>query len=273
MKDRKTIIESGMLEMYLLGLLPDEQVTVLEKILIEDDELAEKYAEIEQDFESVSFENAIQPPDFIKEDLFESIRKEYANVKTLPKEDTSTENKGKTSQPFLWIAASLAALFLLSSLWMFTQWNTSKDDLQVTQKELDTTQKELNDIKSQMKSLQGDLKNSQLLADVVKDPNTLQYSLKGNAKIPGGFATAYINHEDKSAIVNVQKLPELPEDKTYQMWADVEGEMINMGVIDKSKDVVVLQYIDEATSLNITIEPAGGSDHATVTQLVTNVYL
>ncbi|MEM6685365.1 MAG: anti-sigma factor [Bacteroidota bacterium] len=266
MKDRSTIIESGMLEMYLLGLLPDEQVVVLENMLNEDTVLAEKYAEIEQDFENVSFENAIEPPDFIKRDLFEAIRSEYTDVKTLPKEDEASITKNNPPKSFFWAAASLAALFLVSSFWMYTQWNTAKDDLQVTQQEL-------NDIKSQIENLQGDLKSSQLLADVVKDPNTLQYALKGNDKIPGGFATAYINHEEKSAIVNVQKLPALSEDKTYQMWADVEGEMINMGVIDKSKDVVILQYIDEATSLNITIEPAGGSDHATVEQLVTNVYL
>ncbi|WP_298516324.1 anti-sigma factor [uncultured Kordia sp.] len=266
MKDRKTIIESGMLEMYLLGLLPDEQVTSLEKMLAEDEVLAQKYAEIEQDFENVSLENAIQPPDFIKEDLFAGIREDYSEVRTLPREDASNEKPVKKSQTFMWIAASLAALFLVSSLWMFLQWDTTKTDLQVTQQELNT-------IKSQIENLQGALKDSQLLADVVKDPNTLQYALKGNDKIPGGFATAYINHEEKSAIVNVQKLPALPEDKTYQMWGDVDGEMINMGVIDKSKDVVILQYIDEATSLNITIEPAGGSDHATVSQLVTNVYL
>ncbi|EDP95334.1 anti-sigma factor [Kordia algicida OT-1] len=268
MKDRKTIIESGMLEMYLLGLLPDEQVTALEKMLAEDAVLAKKYAEIEQDFENVSLENAIQPPNFIKEDLFAAIQEE-ANVKTLPKEEklADEQNGGKTVS-FLWIgiAAGIAAMFMISALWMFNQWNATQNDLQITQQELQT-------IKEQIANLEGNLKDAELLAEVVKDPNTLQYSLKGNDKIPNGFATAYINHQDKSAIVNAQKLPALPADKTYQMWADVDGEMINMGIIDKSKDVVVLNYIDKATSLNITIEPAGGSDHATVSQLVTNVYL
>jgi len=266
MKDRNAIIESGMLEMYLLGLIPDKELVTLEKMLAEDEILAQKYAEIEQDFENVSLENAIQPPDFIKEDLFAAIREDYANVRTLPEENASIEKPVKKSQTFMWIAASLAAIFMVSSLWMFTQWDSTKTDLQTTQLELDN-------IKSQIENLQGELKNSQLLADVIKDPNTLQYALKGNDKIPGGFATAYINHEEKSAIVNVQKLPELSADKTYQMWGDVNGEMISMGVIDKSKDVVVLEYINKATSLNITIEPKGGSAHATVEQLVSNVYL
>jgi len=269
MKDRNTIIESGMLEQYFLGTLPEEQIVVLEKMLAEDELLAAKLSEIEQDFENIAFENAVQPPSFVKENLFAVIQ-EDAKVKTLPKEQeiykSTTAEKNTTSQAFIWIAAGLAAMFMVSSVWMFIQWNAAQDDLQITQQELNT-------VKEQIANLEVNLKDSQVLAEVVKDPNTLQYALKGNDKIPNGFAMAYINHEDKSAIVNAQKLPALPADKTYQMWADVDGEMINMGIIDKSKDVVILQYIDKAASLNITIEPVGGSDHATVSQLVTNVYL
>ncbi|WP_046756729.1 anti-sigma factor [Kordia jejudonensis] len=268
MKDRNAIIESGMLEQYFLGILPEKDTAMLEKMLANDEEFVTQFATVEQDFETIAFENAVQPPSLVKENLLKAIQQttqQDSKVKTLPKEITQQSSRG-TTQTFLWIAAGLAAIFMISSLWMFTQWNTTQNDLQITQQELQT-------IKDQIDSLQGNLKEAELLAAVVKDPNTLQYALKGNDKIPNGFATAYINHEDKSAIVNVEKLPELSSDKTYQMWADVEGEMINMGIIDKSKDVVVLQYIDEATSLNITIEPAGGSDHATVSQLVTNVYL
>jgi hypothetical protein len=46
-----------------------------------------------------------------------------------------------------------------------------------------------------------------------------------------------------------------------------------MGVISKNKTVMSMAYIDHAESLNITIEPAGGNDHPTVSRLVTNVYL
>ena len=137
MKDRNAIIESGMLEMYLLGLIPDKELLTLEKMLAEDEILAQKYAEIEQDFENVSLENAIQPPDFIKEDLFAAIREDYANVRTLPEENASIEKPVKKSQTFMWIAASLAAIFMVSSLWMFTQWDSTKTDLKTTQQELD----------------------------------------------------------------------------------------------------------------------------------------
>jgi len=47
--------------------------------------------------------------------------------------------------------------------------------------------------------------------------------------------------------------------------------MIDMGVIPKNSDMVAMTYIADAESLNITIEPAGGSDHPTVSKLISFV--
>ena len=91
--------------------------------------------------------------------------------------------------------------------------------------------------------------------------------------MPEGKMLSYVNHTTKSVVVNTQRLPKLNNDEDYQMWADVEGEMINMGVISKSSQLLAMNYIDHAESLNITIEPSGGSEHPTVSRLVTNVYL
>ena len=57
------------------------------------------------------------------------------------------------------------------------------------------------------------------------------------------------------------------------MWSDVEGEMIDMGLLDSNRNLIELKYIDAAESLNITIEPAGGNDHPTVADLVSYVTL
>ena len=107
----------------------------------------------------------------------------------------------------------------------------------------------------------------------IVNPDTEQYILKGNASIPEAKIVSYVNHKMKSVVINTEGLPELDADHDYQMWADVEGEMINMGVISKNKNLMAMTNIDHAESLNITIEPAGGNDHPTVARLVTNVYL
>ena len=91
--------------------------------------------------------------------------------------------------------------------------------------------------------------------------------------MPEAKVVSYVNHKTKSVVINTERLPKLDAEHDYQMWADVEGEMINMGVISKDKNLLAMNYIDHAESLNITIEPAGGNDHPTVSRLVTNVYL
>ena len=108
MKDRKTIIESGMLEEYFLGTLPEEQMVALEKMLEEDTVLAEKFSEVEADFEKMALENAVKPPSDVKEKIFNTIR-ENSKVKTLPKTE-DIERKNGNSQMLLWIAAGFALL-------------------------------------------------------------------------------------------------------------------------------------------------------------------
>ena len=107
----------------------------------------------------------------------------------------------------------------------------------------------------------------------INNPDVIPFVLLGNQIAPDAKAVAYVNHATKKVVVNPQGLPDLSTDKTYQMWADVDGEMIDMGVIPTDTDLVALKYIDEAESLNITIEPAGGNDHPTVENLISNVLL
>lgn len=252
------IIKSGMLTQYLLGNLPDEEVRMLEKKLQEDAALSAHLQQLEADLETLAFENAIEAPNTVKENILASIHK------TSPKAIPLQQEPKKSRSYVLPVAASLAFLFLLSSFWLYNQLNTAAEDLKVAQEELRT-------IKEQVVGLQNSLKTTDAIATIIKDPNTIPLALKRKGKET--LVTAYINHNTKSAVINPKKLPSLEKDKCYQMWADVEGEMIDMGVIDTSKDVIAMKYIDDATSLNITIEPVGGNDHATVDQLVTNVYL
>ena len=97
--------------------------------------------------------------------------------------------------------------------------------------------------------------------------------MTGNTLSPDLKLVSFVNDKDKSVVITTSNLPELDDAHDYQMWADVEGEMINMGVIDTSKELTAMTYIDHAETLNITIEPLGGNDHPTVSNLVTSVSL
>ncbi len=255
--DKKHILDNGLLEQYLLGELNAQDCKQIEHALASDTELKAQFDALEKDFEMLGLENAIEPPKGIKYQLIQDIREA---------KDTKN-NKGNSNLKFyLGIAASVAALSMLGGFWMYNELSDVKQQLQT----VETEKTELND---KLNNLNQQIENETVLFATVTHPDTEQYVLKGNTLMPDGKVVSYVNHSTKSVVINTERLPKLDAEHDYQMWADVEGEMINMGVIGKDQNLMAMRYIDHAESLNITIEPAGGNDHPTVVQLVTNVYL
>ena len=139
--------------------------------------------------------------------------------------------------------------------------------------ELTEITSETEQLKEQQRSLITSYNNQESLLAFISNPNTKQYSLEGNELMPDTKIVSYVNHDEKQVMVNTSALQKLDQNHDYQMWADVDGEMINMGVINLKEPMLAMTYIDNAESLNITIEPKGGSDHPTVERLISNVYL
>lgn len=260
MMDKKSLLENGLLEQYLLGELNATQCEQIEQLLASDDELKTHFNQLEADFENIGLENAIVPPTHVKSELLKQVKTSQANTtKVVALNNNNTKF-------YLGIAASVAALLMLGSFWMYSQLNDVKQQLQI----VEINNSELNQT---IEVLNVKLNENKASYNAIVNPDTEQYVLIGNATLPEAKVVSYVNHKSKSVVINTERLPELDADHDYQMWADVKGEMINMGVIAKTKNLMTMAYIDNAESLNITIEPAGGNDHPTVARLVTNVYL
>ncbi|MBC2845614.1 anti-sigma factor [Winogradskyella flava] len=261
MMDKKMLLENGLLAQYVLGELNAKDREQIEQLLASDAELKAHFDQLEADFEQLGQDNAIAPPAAVKSQLLDAIKSSASNdtkvVHLQPKNNTKW---------YLGIAASIAAFLLAGSFWMYNQLNDVKQQLQTVESnntELNTTIEVLNK----------ELQDTNTFYTAIVNPDTEQYILKGNDLLPEAKVVSYVNHKTKSVVINTERLPKLDADHDYQMWADVEGEMINMGVISKDKNLMTMAYIDHAESLNITIEPAGGNDHPTVEKLVTNVYI
>lgn len=258
MIDKVYILKNGLIEQYLLGeLSPNEELQV-ELVLNMDSDLKIELETLEANFEKMALENAIIPPKKAKVELIQKIKSNQPKIIPIQK-----NNFYKT---YLFAVSSIAACLLIGSIFMFNQLNNSKKQLQVAE-----DQKEL--LKRDIEGLKTNLEYTSRYFEIINSPETKQYILTGNTLAPTAKIVSYVNHKNKSVIINTKQLPKLDKDHDYQMWADVNGEMINMGVIDKENQLLAMQYVDAAESLNITIEPAGGNDHPTVSRLLTNVYL
>jgi anti-sigma-K factor RskA len=259
MKETHDIIDSGILERYLLGELTIDEINELEHTIENNPELKAYYKQLEQDMEKMAMENAITPPGTVKQALLRRLEGDPES-KIVPIKRTNT------TRSYTGIAATLAVLFLLSSFWLYQEMNSIQDDLRMVREQNDLLLEEKAD-------LEKNYTETVKWFDILNNADTEKLVMRGNDLMPDAKAISYVNHINKTVILNTSGLPKLPAEKDYQLWADVDGEMIDMGVIPEESDMAVMTYIDKAESLNITIEAAGGNDHPTVSQLITNVYL
>lgn len=250
-------IEKGLLELYAMGATNEEETQLVLERLSKDESWQKVYEEIEEALYCLSEEQAVRPPAHIRPAL--------ANATGRPT-STSANDTVRRLKMRLAVAASLAALFALGGMYFYQQWRTNNQALDALQIELSEKQDRVNDLERSYQQLAERM-------DLLNGENVTPVLLAASEMAPDARAIAYLDHEKKRVVVNAAALPELNANETYQMWADVEGEMINMGLLPASKDLVAMTYIENAESLNITIEPEGGSEHPTVSRLIANAYL
>ncbi len=261
--DRKDILDKGLIAHYLLGELSKEDELLVENAIKEDNILQEKFQELESDFQQMAMENAISPPESIRTSLVKTLEGDRKETTISLYKDTA---KNAFNPVRLLVAASLAAIFALTSFFFYTRWQSARENFILVQEEQKQLQEDL-------QNLSNEIKETRAMYTVLNSKDVIPFLLKGNQLAPDARAVAFVNHKERSVWVNPQALPKLSEEETYQMWADVDGEMINMGLLPTDKELIALAYIDKAASLNITIEPKGGNDHPTVERLISNVYL
>lgn len=256
MMTKKDIFENNGLYRYLIGDMSPEESLAIEEWISADEEVKKAYEELEVQMEKMAMENAISPPADVKNRLWERISK--------PEE----RQAGLWFNSPIWqgIAAGLVILLAGTAFYLFYQFENLQDSFEVVIEEN-------NELLDTNKKLMEDLNVQNNLYALLTEPNTEKYILKGNEKAPSTLLVGYINHQKERVILKAQKLPELPENRDLQLWADVDGEMINMGVLTKGEEFIAMSYIPKAESLNITIEPMGGSDHPTVSNLIASVSL
>ena len=250
MKEKvKIFLESDILEKYLLGDTTKEETQKAERYIAMYPEVRETYDILQNNLETFANLYAKKTPEGLKEILLASAKKETMVSKRFMRYA---------------VAASIAIMIFAGSSLFF--WNQNK-----------TLQEENTMVTNQIKYLEDNMKDQ--LADmrnqfiVLNNPSTKKYQVKGEREAKELKAIAYINPVKKLSYINVSNVPQLPEDKCFQMWAEVNGELVNLGVIknfDEKDKLLALPYADKAVGY-ITIEPKGGNNTPSVDNIVANI--
>ncbi len=250
MKDKiRIFLDTDLLEKYLLGTTTLEESNQVERYIAMYPEVRETYNELQENLEAFAKMHALKTPEGLKNRILERIRAQQAGRRRF--------------QRFA-IAATIAVLLSVGTSFFFYNQNQS------LQQENTIVNNKIKTLEADMLSQLEDVRNQFI---VLNNPSTRKFMVNGNKKARELKAVAYINPVKKLSYINVRNLPNLPEDQCYQMWAEVNGEMVNLGVIkeiaDKDK-LLALPYAENAVSY-ITIEPKGGNNTPTVQNIVANI--
>lgn len=246
--EKKEIISSGLLEMYVMGATSSDESIKVEQWRSMFVEVDEEITNIEKSLEAYAFANAITPSSSIKEKIFISI-----------KNNSSTENKSLQSakvvsiSPLRNIAAAAAVLLLIGSsvlnFFYYNKYNDVNSKFNESQQQIALLNEHLTDLNNDM--------------GIVQSKYSEPVSLKGLDAAPDAAAKIFWMKNTGEVYVDPSNLPMAPNGKQYQLWAIVDGKPIDGGMIT-SKDgkkyhIQKMKTFGKAQAFAITLETEGGN--------------
>lgn len=261
--DIREYIESGAIEAYVLGLSTAAETAEIEQLRKQYPELNNAIIAFEEQLERTAMTEAEAPPSFIKQELNEKLfgerKRSSGNMVTMERQMVN---------PFWkYVAAASIILLIVSAalnFYMYDQYKTA-----------DTAYRQLAD---QQNVLQADNKIMNAKLDemnesmkIMTDPAMLPVSLVTDETPKKGEkfrTTVYWDTKTKDVYLLSNNLPKAPAGKQYQLWALVDGQPVDAGMIhDDCTGVCSMKNIPKAQAFAITLEKAGGSPSPDLDQL------
>ncbi|TRW97190.1 anti-sigma factor [Flavobacterium gawalongense] len=256
--EAKEYIESGILELYVYGLLSETENEEVNAMAKNNPEINDEIIAIEKAI--VALSSSFSP--FHSVANYEKIKSklELKHAKVIELEPTRN-----WSQYIGWAAAILLLAGIGYQYNQLEQTNTQVVNAEVVKAKME---KDLNALELKNKASETNLA-------VVRDANNTVVALGGQAVAPQSSAKVYWNKETKVVYVDATGLPEPPEGMVYQVWSLKLNPLTptSIGLLDNFKlndqKMFAVDNATDAEAFGITLEPKGGSLTPTMEQLYT----
>ena len=252
------IIESGLLELYVLNELSGEDKMVVESALENHPEVKKELTSIEESLEKLANAFGILPSAGLKAEILKNIHENGASQK-VSKEDLTKKSTNKNSR---FIQGGLLTLLLGSLLlgaYYFTEARNYKGQLIAEQERCDSLNQEKIIDLNQMKK--------------INNPQNVYIAFTPTEKFQATDITLLYNSVDKSNFLKVNNLPIVAQNKTFQLWSLKEGQdPIPMTTFNPDKGAIIpLDFETGTKTYAITIEAIGGALTPDLTNLIATV--
>ncbi len=251
-------IESGILELYVYGLLTETENREIAEEAKKHDEIDREIVSIEKSIIDLSsgFSPYLSTSQFLK--IREKLELKHSKVVEMHSRSTAMTYVGWAAAVLLLLGVGYQYILLDKTNEQFTAMKGQRDKLE----------------NSLAMAEQAKEKSTQLL-EIVRDEKSTIVPLAGQAINPEAHARVYWNKGAQTVYIDAKGLPKAPEGMVYQVWALKLNPLTptSIGLLDNSVadnyKIFKVENNSGAEGFGITLEPAGGSLTPTMEKLYT----
>jgi anti-sigma-K factor RskA len=259
--ETREYIESGILELYVYGLLDENQNAEVSQMARDHTAVRDEIVSIETAI--INLSTSFSP--YLSAENFEKIRRRL----DLKSTETPVVDIRRRSNWAAWTGWAAAIALLAGAGYLYTQLNQANVDVV----NADIQNKKLLDTINIL-----DIRNedTESALTIIRDNKNTVITLDGQAAAPEAIAKVYWNRETQTVYVDASGLPEPPEGQVYQVWSlklTPQLTPTSIGLLENftadTHKIFSVSNTADAEAFGITLEPAGGSQTPTMEQLYT----
>lgn len=268
----KSYIESGILELYVLGDLAADEKSEVEAMSKLHPEVKTELDQIEIDLGNIADSLQVIPSDNVKAGFFNAIT--FSDEKIIAPTAVKQEGKviGISQKPTNFykyaFAASLALLVvsIIALININNSLNNSKQQIIALQSSNQNFANKVNYLDQQV------IKTTNAL-DMYSNPDVKMVKLEGTANAKGSKIMVAFNPKTSKVGLDMKSMdmPKNDSEHQYQLWALVDGKPVDLGVFDAEGSEIGfknMKDIGQAQTFAVTLEPRGGSINPTMEKLM-----
>jgi anti-sigma-K factor RskA len=251
--DSKAYIESGILETYALGMCSEAEAREVEAMCVLYPEIRAELTQVQEAINVYASAHSKQPAPETRARILEEIE--------------LFETGGETYKPTIplfnsrmAIAASLIllSLSLLGNLFFYNKWKAANEEVIALNNE---KQQFAETTRVKLEGMQQDMA-------MITSPDVQKVLLKGLERSPSSMAMIFWNKQSKEVFIQLRSLPQPDQGKQYQLWAIVNGQPVDAGMIAATDSSLQrMKDFETAQAFAITLEKEGGNPSPTLSEM------